>query len=260
MQVLERPSASLTPASSDHRLRPVGDVSESEARAELARVIGSADFPASERNRRFLVYSVDRAFQNGSGHLRVTAWDVAVHVYGRPESFNSLLDPIVRIEAGKLRRDLETYYLKSGRSNPLRIEIPRGGYDVVFMRHAPGATDAAVAEAPAATGRLAEDAAAELARVLASRDFPATARNRKFLSFVVEKELAGAAQDVTPTILATKILGRGAGFEPNKDPIVRIEAARLRRDLETYYLKSGQANPLRIRIPKGGYRPVFDYV
>jgi len=260
MQVLERTPATATPVSSSDRAWPVGDVTEVEARAELARVIGSADFPASERNRRFLAYIVDRAFENGSGHLRVTAWDVAVRVYGRPENFNSILDPIVRIEAGKLRRDLETYYLKSGRDNPLRIEIPRGGYDAVFMRHSSGGREGAVAEVPAATGRLAEDAAAELARVIGSRDFPGTARIRNFLSFVVDKELAGAAQEITPTNIATKIFGRRAAFDPNKDPIVRIEAARLRRDLETYYLKSGRANPLRVRIPKGAYRPVFDYV
>jgi len=166
----------MTP--SNHRLWPIGDVTEAEARGELARVLASADFPASERNRRFLAYVVDRAFENGSGHLRVTAWDVAVRVYGRPENFNSILDPIVRIEAGKLRRDLETYYLKSGRDNPLRIEIPRGGYDAVFMRHSPDGAEGAVAEAPAATGRLAEDASAELARVVGSRDFPGTARIR----------------------------------------------------------------------------------
>lgn len=260
MQVLERPLATATPAPRTDWPWPVGDVAESEAREELARVLGSTDFPASERNRRFLAYTVDRAFQHSSGRARVTAWDVAVRVYGRPENFNPILDPIVRIEAGKLRRDLETYYLKSGQTNPLRIEIPRGGYDVVFMRHSAGATDAVAAKVPAATGRLAEDAAAELARVLGSRDFPGTPRIRNFLSFVVDKELAGAAQEITPTNIATKIFGRDAAFDPNKDPIVRIEAARLRRDLETYYLKSGRANPLRIRIPKGGYRPVFDYV
>jgi hypothetical protein len=155
---------------------------------------------------------------------------------------------------------LETYYLKSGRNNALRIAIPRGGYDSVIMRHSPDGTDAAPAAAPLATGRLSEDAAAELARVVGSRDFPASPRNRRFLSFLVEMELAGAAQEITPTNIARKIFGRGASFNPNKDPIVRIEAVRLRRDLETYYLKAGRANPLRITIPKGGYRPAFAYV
>ena len=231
-------------------------VSAEEVKAELQRVLDSTDFPATLRNRRFLSFVVEGFLQSG-GKSRVRAYDVATGVFGRPESFNTLLDPIVRIEAGKLRRDLETYYLKSGRRNPWRIEIPRGGYDAVFLRQ----EETGVAEplVPAATGNLALDAAAELLRVVASADFPATPRNRKFLAYVVENELAGRYAESTAMLVATLVFGRGADFDLNSDPIVRIEASKLRRDLETYYLKSGRANPLHISLPKGGYRPVFSY-
>lgn len=258
MQVLERTEAAASVSFSGRSAAPVVAVTEDEARAELARIVDSADFPATSRNRKFLAYVVGRALQDPSGKSRVTAWDVAVRIFGRPESFNSILDPIVRIEAGKLRRDLETYYLKSGRGNPLRIDIPRGGYDPVFMR-AMVEPEAAKAKPDPVTGRVEEDAMAEMRRILDSRDFPASERNRRFLAFVVENELQGALQEITPGNIGRKIFGRGASFDSNKDPIVRIEAARLRRDLETYYLKSGRHNPLRILIPKGGYRPAFAY-
>jgi len=233
-------------------------VDREEARAELARVVASPDFPATPRNRRFLSFIVERTIGNDGTLGPVTAYDVATQVFGRPADFNTMLDPIVRIEAGKLRRDLETYYLKSGRHSRIRIEVPRGGYKPVFVSQVPN-NDTAGASVPV-TGDPVTDAQAELARVLASPDFPATRRNRKFLAYAVEQELAGLHGELSPALIAKRIFQRGAGFNPNTDPIVRIEACKLRRDLETYYLKSGAANPMRISIPKGAYRPAFSYL
>jgi hypothetical protein len=187
----------------------------------------------------------------------VRAYDVATQIFGRADDFSTILDPIVRIEAGKLRRDLETYYLKSGRLNPLRIELPRGGYEPIFLRQ-PAAEETDL-QAPAALGDLAADARAELDRIVKSADFPATDRNRKFLTYVVENELAGRLEEITPILLGKRVFQRDENFDPNEDPIVRIEAGKLRRDLETYYLKAGRRNPLRISIPKGAYRPAFAY-
>ena len=104
----------------------------------------------------------------------------------------------------------------------------------------------------------AEEIRAALQRVVASPDFPATDRNRRFLVFVVEKTLAGAHEEVSGYKVATEVFGRPADFNPTTDPIVRIEAAKLRRDLETYYLKSGAAEAVKISLPRGGYIPLFD--
>lgn len=252
------PQQNTQPASIASEVCSADNITPEEARAELDRVLQSPDFPATPRNRRFLAFVVERTV-NGQvgGNGSVTAHDVATQVFGRPDDFNTMLDPIVRIEAGKLRRDLETYYLKSGRGNPLRIDVPRGNYGPAFRRQKP--QDDTPVDAPAATGDRTADVTAELQRVLDSPDFPATPRNRKFLAYVVEKELADSPQEITATLVATRVFGRGEGFDPNKDPIVRIEAGKLRRDLETYYLKSGRRNPLRIGLPKGDYRPSFTY-
>ena len=53
-------------------------------------------------------------------------------VYGRSESFDPQVDPIVRVEAGRLRRALEHYYLTAGKNDPVRIEIPKGSYIPTF--------------------------------------------------------------------------------------------------------------------------------
>ncbi|MEX1110581.1 MAG: hypothetical protein WEB31_02150 [Chthoniobacterales bacterium] len=222
-----------------------------EMRAELRRVAGSPDFPASARNRAFLEYIVERELA-GEGES-TSAYAVATAVFGRSELFNSLLDPIVRIEAGKLRRDLETYYLKAGAGNPWRLTVPRGAYRPRLQP----APDNSSGPVPASGAPLSADPRAELRRVLDSPDCPATPRNRRFLEFVTGKVLDGHDGKIGPYDIGTVVFGRPASFNPLTDPIVRIEAGKLRRDLETYYLKSGRANPLRLTLPKGGYRPAF---
>jgi len=101
------------------------------------------------------------------------------------------------------------------------------------------------------------DARVQLDRILASSDFDATDRERRFLSHVVDEALSGRADRIKAYSIAVEVFGRDASFDPQTDPIVRIEASHLRRALERYYLTSGAADPLLITIPKGGYVPTF---
>jgi len=238
-------------------VRTTDDIRDAEVREELHRLVTSRDFPATPRNRKFIGFAVERTLQNRGGTARVTAYEVGTQIFGRGPDFNPGNDPIVRIEAARLRKDLETYYLKSGRRNPLRIRLPRGGYDAAFLR--PADAEEGPVPVPPATGVLSVDVPDELRRILGSADFPATPRNRRFLSHVTEKELAGAGDGISARSIGMHVFERGAGFNPNSDPIVRIEAGKLRRDLEVYYLRAGRHNPVQISIPKGKYRPVFTY-
>jgi hypothetical protein len=124
-------------------------VSVAEIAAELERVVASPDFRASERNKRVLRYIVQNTLE-GNEH-NITAYNFATLVYGRPTDFNPLKDPIVRIEMARLRRDLEMYYLKSGRRNPLRFAIPKGRYFLRVTRPSKasdGASQAATQASP----------------------------------------------------------------------------------------------------------------
>lgn len=80
---------------------------------------------------------------------------------------------------------------------------------------------------------------------------------RDFLTFVVEEALAGRADQLKGYTIATKVFGRSSDFDAAQDPIVRIQAGRLRRALERYYLVAGGHDPIRIDIPKGRYVPFF---
>jgi adenylate cyclase len=97
----------------------------------------------------------------------------------------------------------------------------------------------------------------QLARIVASRDFDASPRSRTFLRYIVEETLAGRQEGLTQGTIATRVFDRREGFDPTVDPIVRIQAGRLRRSLERYYLLSGNREPVRIELPRGGYVPVL---
>jgi TolB-like protein/Tfp pilus assembly protein PilF len=97
----------------------------------------------------------------------------------------------------------------------------------------------------------------QLRRILSSPAFEATDRDRRFLSYVVEEALAGRANRIKAYAIALEVFGREASFDPQTDPIVRVEAGHLRRALDRYYLAAGRTDPIVIAIPKGGYAPTF---
>ena len=98
---------------------------------------------------------------------------------------------------------------------------------------------------------------AQLERILASPDFNVPERARAFLKYVVTETLSGRADRIKAYSIAIEVFGRGASFDPQSDPVVRIEAGRVRRALERYYLTAGSSDPIAITIPKGSYVPTF---
>ena len=108
--------------------------SSDQVRAELRRVLTSAHFETSERNRRFLEYVVEETLMDRGD--RIMAYNIATAVFGRADSFDPTLDPVVRMEARRLRRSLERFYLVEGESGPARIALPKGSYVPQFLRPA----------------------------------------------------------------------------------------------------------------------------
>ncbi|WP_183881762.1 adenylate cyclase [Rhizobium sp. BK512] len=98
----------------------------------------------------------------------------------------------------------------------------------------------------------------QLDLIIASPEFPRVGRSAAFLTYVTEEALAGRAERIKGYTIAVEVFKRSEGFKQD-DPVVRIEAGRLRRLLERYYLVAGQNDPIRIDIPKGGYAPSFGW-
>ena len=137
--------------------------SDGEVRRELSTLLSRVEFHASERNRRFLTYIVEETIQGRAD--RIKAYSIAIAAFDRSDDFDPLTDPIVRIEASRLRRSLEHYYLTAGKADRIRIDMPKGSYVATFrcVAQAPEAdldppALPAVGSPPAAQGHKAEPA------------------------------------------------------------------------------------------------------
>ena len=97
----------------------------------------------------------------------------------------------------------------------------------------------------------------QMQRIQSSPEFHATKQQRAFLDFVVSETLTGRSHEIKGYTVATRVFGRSPDFDPTYDPIVSIQANKLRRALERYYLTAGKHDSLRTDIPKGTYVPTF---
>lgn len=77
----------------------------------------------------------------------------------------------------------------------------------------------------------------------------------RFLRFAIEETLAGRASTLKEFTLGLAVFDRPANFDPRTDPIVRVEARRLRDKLDAYYRNEGAGDLLIVELPKGGYAP-----
>ncbi|MGH9222011.1 MAG: tetratricopeptide repeat protein, partial [Vicinamibacterales bacterium] len=97
------------------------------------------------------------------------------------------------------------------------------------------------------------DARAEVERILASKGFASAGRLSRLLRYIVDKTLAGEADQLKEYAVGVEVFDRDDKYDPRLDSIVRVEAGRLRSRLDEYYNGEG-ANPAwRITLPRGGY-------
>ncbi len=114
---------------------------------EVEKVIRSRDFAGSQRGAKFLRYIVEQSL---AGTADFKEYSIAIEVFGKDSSYDPQVDSTVRVEASRVRSRLTSYYQGEGKDDPLRIEIPKGGYAPIFV---PGhrAGDFAVLHPPAET-------------------------------------------------------------------------------------------------------------
>jgi tetratricopeptide (TPR) repeat protein len=109
---------------------------------------------------------------------------------------------------------------------------------------------------PGAAAISDEDVREQLQRILASSPFLNARRASQFLRFVVEGTLAGE-DGFKEYLIGLEVFERPQDYDPKDDPVVRIEAGRLRKKLAEFYAGPGVNDPILIELPKGGYVPVF---
>jgi serine/threonine-protein kinase len=106
-------------------------------------------------------------------------------------------------------------------------------------------------------GITRESVLAQMLRILSSGVFAESQRMSRFLRFTVGEAVKGGGARLKEIVIGAEVFDRGLTYDPRIDPIVRVEARRLRSKLHSYYEGPGNADRILIEFPKGSYAPVF---
>ncbi|MEZ5351856.1 MAG: tetratricopeptide repeat protein [Bryobacteraceae bacterium] len=138
----KNPSSGSGPTSTPEVAEPQclapGDIAPKAVKAQLEKILASELFKRSPQLSRFLTYVVtDTLEQKGEG---LKEYEIGRQVFQKPESFDVRLDPIVRVEARRLRGRLTEYYAGEGEHDPVLIDLGKRGYRPAFCARVEGAT------------------------------------------------------------------------------------------------------------------------
>src|SRR5260370_6536926 len=110
-----------------HPLRPEGpSVDPAHVYRQLDRILASPEFESADRLSRLLRYLVQTGLEHPGNTVKEYA--LGIDVFDRKPDFDPKIDSVVRVQTGRLRQKLAKYYSEAGAADPVRIEVPRGGY------------------------------------------------------------------------------------------------------------------------------------
>jgi len=130
---------------------PAAEFDVDAARRQLERVLCSTGFSRNERLARFLRFVVEQHLEGRDREIKESV--IAVEVFGRRTDHDPKQDSIVRTEATRLRARLRDYYAEEGKSDPLVIELPKGGYAPIVRQIPANSTPGTAAPAPSSRSR-----------------------------------------------------------------------------------------------------------
>src|SRR4051794_41823439 len=100
-----------------------------------------------------------------------------------------------------------------------------------------------------------QDARRQLERVLGSVAFRQVDRLKRFLNFIVSESLAGRGDQLKEYVIGVQVFDKDQSFDPRADPIVRVQARRLRARLLRYLPRGRGGGAPRLQVPQGGHSP-----
>lgn len=104
------------------------------ARAQAERIFQSKTFRSSDILRQLLSYLVDASLAGNADELK--EYTVAVDALGKPSTYDPRQESAARMQVGRLRQKLAEYYRTEGAGDPIVLDLPKGGFRVVFEQAA----------------------------------------------------------------------------------------------------------------------------
>jgi hypothetical protein len=99
---------------------------------------------------------------------------------------------------------------------------------------------------------------AQVERIIQNKNLRLSEVQRRLLTYLVEKSLAGEADDLKEYTIGVDAFGKPPSYDPRQESVVRMHVARLRQKLADYYRTEGAADPVLLDLPKGGFKMVFE--
>ncbi|HTS61838.1 MAG TPA: hypothetical protein VMH28_07425 [Candidatus Acidoferrales bacterium] len=104
------------------------------------------------------------------------------------------------------------------------------------------------------TGAIRE----EIDRLIQSKTFQTSEAHRRLLQYLAERTLAGDADRLKEYTVGLEAFGKPPTYDPKHDSIVRLQMGRLRQKLAVYYQSEANGDPVRVSLPKGAFKLVFE--
>jgi hypothetical protein len=108
----------------------VPDIPKAAVLRELEDILASQPFRNSRRSKQFLSYVIQHKLEGRDDLLKERT--IGIEIFHRKAGYATGDDPVVRVQAGEVRRRLEQYYHSSSNGSPVRIELPIGSYAPEF--------------------------------------------------------------------------------------------------------------------------------
>lgn len=101
---------------------------QNSKRQILEKILQSEEFVNSTRYKDLLSYLVDAHIENKA----IKETTIAIDLFHKDQTFSPSEDTIVRVTIGNLRKKLDHFYLTDGAEDTIRLDLPKGKYDLLF--------------------------------------------------------------------------------------------------------------------------------
>jgi hypothetical protein len=201
---------------------------------ELAqRVVCGPHFARSPLLSKFLLFVVAETLEGRAAEI--TEHQIGVHVFDRAPDYRTLEDNIVRNYARQLRKRLAEHFAEEGSLEPVRIDIPVGGYVPVFV---PSSEEAAPEEA----ANSASAAPAQVSAVQPGPDVlersPARGRGLRRTAVLLALAIHSAALVTATWFLASYTAKRNSPVPPIQEPAQVLWTALFGGPGNSYFVPS----------------------
>ena len=104
-------------------------------REHVAEIIASPAFKGSRRGQEFLRHIIERSLAGQFDDLKERT--LGIELFGRPPSYDTAEDAVVRVTAWDVRKRLSHFYTDRNANPEIRIDLPPGSYIPEFHRSNP---------------------------------------------------------------------------------------------------------------------------